>query len=654
MPENMKALPLHLIIKTDKTGWDACNPQFMVYINGKFRQGIDINHTFIEIVDEDHCDVYVYGYTGPNVDRSRFAARLRNLNYETEQLFYDIKVPFEMLDYLNPNSKEYSEILTYLDKATKYLDLYEIGSEEFFESVKIAREFMQNEFYGKYCSTQWGYNPATTVGIGHTHIDCAWLWTLKQTREKVQRSFATVLELMKHYPEYKFMSSQALLYKYLKEEAPELYEQIKQRVKEGRWEVEGAMWVEADCNLSSGESLIRQVMYGKQFFKDEFGVNNRILWLPDVFGYAAALPQILKKSGVDWFVTSKISWNDTNTMPNDTFKWIGIDGTEINTYFLSAQDQKGPEPDRYTTYVGNTGSKMISGTYNRFNNKELTNETLLTFGYGDGGGGPTAEMLEQGRRTAMGIPGAPIFKIDFAGDFLKRLEEKIENNPLLPSWRGELYLEFHRGTYTSVAKNKRNNRKSEFMYQNAELISVIDKAINGTAFPKAELHEGWETILTNQFHDIIPGSSIREVYEQCDIDYAKVFDIGNTVISNAENNIASKLDKNSGYAVFNPHSFETDALVKINGVTAIAKSLPSKGYKLTNSFVTANSVKIDGKTVETDIYTVKFDNCMQITSIYDKLNARDVIKAGAVENEIRFYDHHPDQFEAWEWLEYSL
>ncbi len=654
IPEDMKGKPVQLSVKSDRMGWDADNPQFIAYINGELRQGLDTNHTFVALNAEVHQNVYIYGYTGPRIRSTRFFAAIRNLNYNTEQLYYDIRVPFEMLSYLDPISKEYAEIVTHLDRTVTMLDLYEEGSEEFFASVDRALDYMQNEFYGKYCSTEVRGNVPTTVGIGHTHIDCAWKWTLKQTREKVQRSFGTVLELMDIYPEYKFMSSQALLYKNLKEEAPKLYDEVKERVREGRWEVEGSMWVEPDCNLSSGESLVRQVLYGKKFFKEEFGIDNHILWLPDVFGYSAALPQILRKSGIDWFVTSKIAWNDTNMMPYDTFSWVGIDGTKINTYFLTAQDQSREKPERYTTYVGNTGSRMIAGTWNRYQQKNISNEALLTFGYGDGGGGPTADMLEMGRRTAKGIPGAPIFKIDHASSFLSRLERRIENEPLLPTWKGELYLEFHRGTYTTISKNKKNNRRSEFLFLDCEEMATINKELCSTKYPKSELDEGWELILTNQFHDIIPGSSIREVYEQSDIDYKRVSDIAERIIGGAKKDIASRLDKRGGYAVFNPHSFACNGSVVIDGKTCLVDNIPSKGYKLTNAFVAENSVKIEGRHVETNRFTVLFDEHMQITSIYDKAARREIIREGEAANEIRIYADYPDVYDAWEWQEYSL
>lgn len=635
-----------LLVTTDKTGWDAGNPQFLAYVNGKARQGLDTNHTELRL-DVGENEVFLYAYTGPAIEGATLCLAVAVEDLAVTELYYDIEYPLEMLDYLNPESGEYAEILQYLYRAVSMLDLND--DDAFGASVRAAHEFLKTEFYGNYCFPQ----KATTVCIGHTHIDCAWLWTLRQTREKVQRSFATVLELMKRYPEYRFMSSQPLLYQFLKEEAPDLYREIGERVREGRWEVEGAMWVEADCNLSSGESLVRQVLYGKRFFKDEFGAENRVLWLPDVFGYSAALPQILKKSGVDWFVTSKISWNDVNQMPYDTFLWRGIDGTGINTYFLTAQKDNGQPSVKHTTYVGKTHAQMISGTYKRYRQKNLNNEVLLTFGFGDGGGGPTAEHLELVRRGAHGVPGSPNAKIGFAGDFLKRLEQKIEGNPQLPIWQGELYLEFHRGTYTTQANNKKNNRRGELLYQNAELLATEAQALFGTAFPQNELEKGWKILLTNQFHDIIPGSSIREVYEQSDRDYAEAFSIGNGIVTDAERKIAEAVSQKDGYVVFNPHAFRTEGIVTVDGKTAITPPVAPKGYTVVNKFQAENHIRVSGKTVETDRYQVTFNDQWQIASLYDKENDREVLKAGAVGNELRIYADYPDSYDAWEWQVYS-
>lgn len=637
----------YLKIKTDKECGDSTNPQFLVYCNGEIRQGADVNHTEVRLEEGVTTEVWLYGYTGPQVSSARLFVSTVVRNPVIYALYYDILYPLQMLEYLNPESGEYAEIVQYLYVAVSMLNL--IDADGLTASAKDAHDYMERAFYRDYCRKQ----NATVLCIGHTHIDCAWLWTLRQTREKVQRSFATVLELMKRYPEYRFMSSQPLLYQNLKEEAPDLYEAVRKRVREGRWEPEGAMWVEADCNLTSGESLVRQVLYGKRFFLEEFGVNSHVLWLPDVFGYSAALPQILRKSGVDWFVTSKISWNDTNRMPYDTFLWKGIDGTAIHTYFLTAQNDDGQPSKARTTYVGQTNAQMLSGTYRRYQQKSLSREVLLTFGFGDGGGGPTVEHLELIRRAAHGVPGSPNAEIGFVGAYLDRLKQKIDGNSQLPVWQGELYLEFHRGTYTAQANNKKNNRRGELLYQNAELLATLNYALLGTEFPQDDLQRGWKILLTNQFHDIIPGSSIREVYEQSDIDYAETFSIGNRIVSEARERIAAAVDNASGYVVFNPHSFRTAGLVQINGKTAITPPTAPKGYTVTTQFRMSNHIRITGRTVETDRYTVTFDTAWQICSLYDKANDREVIKPGCTGNELRIYADYPDRYDAWEWQGYS-
>lgn len=639
----------YLHVRTDRTGWDAKNPQFILYLDGRIVQGLDTNHTEVLLEAGHPYDVYLYAYVGYESEHALLFADTRVLNTDVDKLYYDLLFPMQSLEFLDKESREYAMTLYHLDRALSMLSLYDLSSEDFLESVRAAGKYMDEEFYNSYCKTQ----EKTTVCIGHTHIDCAWLWTLRQTREKVQRSFATVLELMRRYPEYKFMSSQALLYKNLKEEAPELYREVKERIREGRWECEGAMWVEADCNLASGESLVRQVMYGKQFFLDEFGVDNRVLWLPDVFGYSAALPQILKKCGVDWFVTSKISWNDVNRMPYDTFLWRGIDGTEIHTHFLTAQYDRGRKSDQGTTYVAHTDAAMISGAWKRYSQKQISDETLLTFGFGDGGGGPTRHHLELARRGAHGLPGLPNVKIDFAGNFLSRLEERMAENRLVPRWQGELYLEYHRGTYTTMANNKKNNRKCEYLYQNAELYGALARALTSFSFPKASLHEGWEKILTNQFHDIIPGSSIGEVYDQSEIDYADIRTRGEAALREAQQAIAKGIAKDEGYVVFNPTSNEGRVQVKRDGRTVYAENVPPKGYTTVQSFVDRNSVRIDGGTVETSLYRVTFDEDWNLLSILDKRSEREILPVGTVGNELRVYADYPDNYDGWEWQAYS-
>ena len=648
IPEQYRGKNVELVILTDayKQSWDAINPQFIVYLNGALVQGLDMNHreVFLDNAEESY-ELYIYAYTGMNGDGwLDFDAKLVVYNEEARKLYYSLKVPFEVTEYLNPGEKTYIDIEKHILNAVNLLDLRVPGSAEFNNSVKSAQKYLDEEFFKK-CTPE----DVNAICIGHTHIDVAWLWTLAQTREKVQRSFSTVLALMKKYPEYKFMSSQAQLYKYLKEECPELYAEVKEMVKAGRWEVEGAMWVEADCNLSSGESLVRQVLYGKNFFKKEFGVDSKVLWLPDVFGYSAALPQILMKSGVDKFVTSKIGWNETNRMPYDTFWWKGIDGTDIFSYFMTAQDKhRGVPTATNCTYNAKLNPNQLQGGYDRYQQKDINNDIMITFGFGDGGGGPVRKDLEYYDVLKKGISGVPKAKMEFAGSMLDRVKKRAEENPKTPTWQGELYLEYHRGTYTSQAKNKRNNRKCEFLYEKAETLAVMDEKLNGAKYPEKALHDGWETILLNQFHDIIPGSSIKEVYEVSSKQYEQLKLAGREVVSKAYSDIAQSIDTDGGVLVFNPNSFKGDGAVKIDGVTYCVHDIPPKGYKVISMPEKKGKVRVCDNGVENDFFRLTVDENGTLSEIYDKRNMRDVLKKNARGNVITAYEDLPRDYDNWE------
>lgn len=647
VPDEYNDGEAELSVASDATvGWADVNPQFIAYVNGTLKQGIDKNHREIFLDGAGEYEIYLYAYTGSIFPQKvDFSATLRLVDKATEKLCYDIRVPFEILEYEDENSRNYFEIKKHLNNAINLIDMREPYSEDYYESVKKATEYLQNEFYGKYCRE----GEIHAVCIGHTHIDVAWEWTLAQTREKTLRSFSTVLALMKKYPEYKFMSSQPQLYKYLSEESPELYEEVKEMVKQGRWEVEGGMWVEADCNLSSGESLVRQFLYGKRFMNKEFGVESKVLWLPDVFGYSAALPQIMQKCGVDKFITSKIGWNESNKMPYDAFMWHGIDGTPIFTYFMTAQDKhRGQEPATNVTYNAKLNANQLRGAYDRFQQKELYDDVLITFGFGDGGGGPTKKDLEMYSRLKNGIPGTSTAVMGYAGDFLEDVKTKTENNPHMPHWNGELYLEFHRGTYTSQAKNKKYNRTSEFMFENAETISLINEYLTGAVYPKEKMQAAWETILLNQFHDIIPGSSIKEVYEVSHAQYEEIQKTGSEIIGNAIQNIAEGVSADSGYVVYNPNSFASSSAVKTDDGYIYAENIPAKGYKVIAPQNTKSKIALTDNTVENKFFKLTLDENGNFSSIFDKRNNREVLKQGAKGNVFTVYEDYPKEYDNWE------
>lgn len=646
IPVEMQGRDVELCLETQLDGWDAVNPQFLVYLDGTPVQGLDTNHreVFIDNAKPSY-ELYVYAYAGRNEQLLSFHAALRVFNSEMRQLYYSLVVPYEVSLNLDPHEKDYVDIRGYLEHAVSRIDLRAPRSAACLASVREAQKYLDMAFYKDACRD----SGVTALCIGHTHIDVAWLWTLAQTREKVLRSFSTVLALMKKYPDYKFMSSQAQLYKYLKEESPQMYAQVKEMVKQGRWEVEGAMWVEADCNLSSGESLVRQILYGKTFFKEEFGVDCKVLWLPDVFGYSAALPQILKKSGVECFVTSKIGWNETNQMPYDLFWWKGLDSTEIFTFFMTAQDKvRGQAPACNVTYNAKLNPSQLQGAYDRLQQKDITDEVLITFGYGDGGGGPTRKDLEYYNVLKKGLTAVPKAEMEFAGSMLARARLRAENNPKTPHWQGELYLEYHRGTYTSQAQNKRMNRKSEFLFEKAETLALLGTILCGAAYPKAQLHDGWETILLNQFHDIIPGSSIHEVYTVSHAQYARIAQDGAHIVDSALQQLCENLKTDGGLLVYNPNSFEACSTVQVGGETVFVEDIPAKGYRVVQPKTPKKTVQATAQMLENAFFRLELDASGALTRIYDKRNNREVLKDGARGNVMTAYTDYPRDYDNWE------
>ena len=638
-------------LKTGLEGqWNAMNPQCLFYVNGQIIQGLDTNHTDVRLEFDKEYDIHIHLHTGMKCEKFLFEASVKVVDNLVEGTYYDLWVPFESMALLDPKSDAYISTKNHLELACNILDLRDVYSDEFYTSLKECRKYLMKEYFEKAC----GKSDAVVTGIGHTHIDVAWQWPLAQTEEKAQHSFSTVLKLIEEYPEYIFMSSQPQLYEYVKMYDPELYERIKKQIKKGRFEPEGAMWLEADCNLSSGESFVRQVMFGKRYFMDEFGVDSKILWLPDVFGYSAALPQILKKSGVDKFVTSKISWNEQNKVPYDTFMWEGLDGTEIFTSFITDQayDRKNPDGNNFTTYVGDITPAQVLGTNYRHQQKQYSNRGIITFGYGDGGGGTTRKMLEYYRRLKFGLPGLPKLVIEPAAEYLNKLEadftQASEKLKKCPKWVGELYLEFHRGTYTSVAKNKKNNRDCEFLMQGAEQLSAMDSVINGGEYPQKTINECWKTILLNQFHDIIPGSSIKQVYDDSDVQYAKVRKDGTEIVDGVMNKIASGVDKNSGIVVYNQNSFEADGYAKLNGKTVYVGKVAPLGWSTVKEVVTTNNISISDSRIENSAYIIDFDKNYNITSIYDKRYDKQVVKEGCLANRIEVFEDLPYQYDNWE------
>ncbi len=688
IPESFSGKPVMFELRTGREHeWDRINPQFKFYIDGKLIQGLDINHREVLLTDCARAGevflITLHAHSGMDDILVDLFTRICVVEPVVEEIYYNLKVPMEVIEFLPPEDKRRMDMIHILNEAINILDLRKVYSTAFFESVQKANTWIDQKLFQ---SDLW-HEDVIVHCIGHTHIDVAWRWTTDQTRDKVVRSFATAIELMKQYPEYIFLSSQPQLYQFVKEEEPALYEAIKQKVEEGRWEIEGGMWVEPDCNLISGESMVRQILFGTRFFEKEFGVKNKILWLPDVFGYSAAMPQILKKSGIDYFVTSKLSWNEYNKIPYDTFMWKGLDGTEILTHFITSREYEPVVNGFYTVYGGMLTPSQVAGGWQRYQQKDLNHEVLHPYGYGDGGGGPTKEMLENARRLAKGIPGAPKVKMGKALDFFKKLEADVADHPRLPKWVGELYFEYHRGTYTSMAKNKKYNRQSEFLYQDIEWLSSLGQVIDSDfTYPQQQINEGWEHILLNQFHDILPGCSIAEVYETSHQQYENLIKKGRNMCKTAMEHIASKIAvKETSVVVFNSLGFERSELVEIDLPSGFeqsmiydetgkamkiqklqtkkdlkqksifwAENIPAKGYKtftIRNTMQHAESIpssKEEARHISTSFFDMRVDEQGYISSLYDKVQQREVLQADQKGNVLLAFEDKPILFDAWD------
>ena len=677
IPEKWNGKHVVFFIQTPGDILWKVSAEYTVYVDGKLMGGLDVFHHEITLsknaVAGQSYDIAFMGFSGYNERRPVIDCQIMVVEDFIWDYYHDLKVAFEatihMPDVESPQNKKLMDVV---NESINAIDFRKLGSDAYYDSIRKADEILKKGIYSLHSN-----NDIMISAIGHSHIDVAWLWRLMQTQEKAARSLATVDMLMDEYPDYKFIQSQPQLYDYVKKLYPDLYERLKKRVAEGRLQPEGGMWVEADCNLISGESMIRQFLVGKKFFRDEFGLDNKILWLPDVFGYSAAMPQILKGCGIDYFMTIKISWNQFNRLPMDTFYLQGIDGTKVLTHFMTTPTT-GSDGHRRAlpyqkTYNGVLCAETVAHSWDTYQQKSCNNDLLMAFGYGDGGGGPTREMLEAGKRLK-DFPGMPKVKIEPPTEFFKRLEKNVKGTEI-PTWVGELYLEFHRGTYTSIARNKKYNRKSEFLYQDIEAVSSMAELMTGMQYPLATLKDNWKIILLNQFHDIIPGSSIGPVYEDSKVQYEKILKEGHELEDQAMRTIADGAEgEGAAVTVFNMNSVYTDGLVALDipeeytavsdgkvshpvQRTADGKALsyvtgiPQFGYrklKLTSSGTAKSSIKVSTDKMENKFFRIRFDEKAQITSIYDKIAKREVLPAGAKANVLQSFEDKPMNYNAWD------
>jgi alpha-mannosidase len=455
------------------------------------------------------------------------------------------------------------------------------------------------------------------TAVGHAHIDTAWEWPIRESKRKVTRSWSTQLALMDEYPDYVFAASQPAQYEWMKELHSDLYRRIKEKIVAGQWEPIGAMWVEADCNLPSGESLVRQLLHGKRFFMREFGHETKVLWLPDVFGYPGNLPQLMAEAGCDFFLTQKLSWNDTNKPEHHTFIWEGIDGTRIFTHFPPAD-----------TYNGSFSAEEVERSVRTFKDGDRSNRSLYLFGWGDGGGGPQPEMIESAHRLQVEMGRAAVF-----------FEAASAEAHDLTTWVGELYFELHRGTYTSQSRTKLLNRSAEQALREAEMWSVA-----AGEYPAARLDLAWKKLMLNQFHDILPGSSIDWVYEESNRDLLQVANTAGEITARATRTLAGSGDQ---ICVFNVNSHRRLEVVDMGDRLRVVEA-PACGWAVqSDAHVTRDQlVQVSDAAMENNLLRAEWDERGLLTSIWDKEAEREVLNGPG--NLLQLHDDHPARWDAWD------
>ena len=547
-------------------------------------------------------------------------------NDEVRALYYDFEVLLDFLKVLPEDTPRYQQILTGLHNVMKMLYGGVVGA------VVDARAIL-----APLLAKQGGDPSLSISAVGHAHMDLAWLWPIRETIRKGARTFSTMLELMDRYPDYIFGASQPQYFLWMKDHYPRLYAQLKEKVQEGRLEPQGAMWVEADTNVSGGEALVRQVLQGKRFFRQEFGVDINYLWLPDVFGYNAALPQILSGSDVPYFSTQKLSWSLINNFPYQSFHWQGIDGSSVLTHML-------PEE----TYNGPASPRAVRKMERNYKEKDVSSHSLMAFGIGDGGGGPGAEHLERLDRIK-NLEGLSPVTQESVADFFEKWQQESER---FPTWVGELYLERHQGTMTTQARNKRYNRKMELGLRELEWTAVLAGMLSDAVYPSDKLETIWREVLLYQFHDILPGSSIKRVYDESVPRYqAMLAEVTEHVVQN-DAELAQQIDTagmESPVLVQNSLSWERTEWVCMDEQWHHV-TVPSMGYMVLDTARADDTdlsptLSATTTSLENDVLRVEFGEDGSIVSVTDKRVGREAIGDGQAANRLAVYR---DLGDAWD------
>jgi len=643
------------------------------FLDGPPLQGLDANHREIRLLEKaqggETFDLLVESVPQSDVVRFRGQRQLERAELgalvpQVWNLYHDLVVLTDLARQLPPDSTRRDRLLYLVNRALDRFDYDGSTPAELEAAAKACREILRPLFECHAAASAQNF-----ACVGHAHIDVLWLWPWRETVRKCSRTFSTVVKLMGEYPEYIFAQSQPQLYEMTRKHYPALLEKIRRQVAAGRWKPAGAMWVEPDCNLTSGESLVRQILLGKEFFRREFEIEVSEAWLPDSFGFSAALPQILKQSGIDYFLTQKLNWGAPVEFPYDSFWWEGIDGSRVLGHM--------PPTDNYNCRVN--AEELVRGE-RCYVEKDRASTQLYIYGYGDGGGGPTRAMLEFLRRAG-DLEGLPRCRPTSPRDFFERL---VAESSDFPVWVGELYYPYHRGTYTTQARTKMNNRHAEILFHNAEAWSAIATAGCGLTYPAEALREAWRTVCLCQFHDVLPGSSVAEVYRETEEFHTQAREKATTALAGALDCLAGRVQTGTRpgrpLVVFNSLGWERSGPVEIgeSAVTRLrvvdadghpmrvqhtpegwlfwAEGVPAYGYKTfwydegtgVVTLAPEDEPSASPRSLENRFYRIELDEAGELRRLFDKRTGRNVLADGETGNQLRLFEDIPHNWDAWE------
>ena len=622
--------------------------------DGKVLQGItqvlskgDLFHSSIgkQIVDIADCaeggeqiELYVDAGFNGKLRFENMAAHLRRYDIatvddEANGYYYDYIEAYFLMCKLLGDAEELKERKP--EKAEKYTaraKALDEGMKAAWAAYREGGAAKAREVLAPVLFAPIDYPAVTHYAVGHAHIDLAWLWPIRETRRKVGRTFANQLRNIKRYDKYIFAQSQPQMFVWLKEDYPELFEEVKKQVEAGRIELQGGMWVESDCNLPQGESWIRQFLYGKRYFKEEFGKDMKMCWLPDCFGFPATLPQVIKGCGMDYFMTIKIMSNTVNEFPHSTFKWKGLDGSEVLAHMEPAGD-----------YNSGASPLAIFKSNKRNKEKETVPQCLLLYGDGDGGGGPGEGHLEYVSRMEKGVNGLVPVKFSSAIDFFEDLEQY---NDVIPEYDGELYYERHQGTYTSQAANKLWNRRMENMLHLVELLGAEGK-LRGISYDRELVEKIWKEVLLYQFHDILPGSSIKRVYDESKERYKELYKQVQAVAAKLIDDMSK--GESEEYTAINPVDFARKEYIRVEDkwyTVDLAPMGAGKVVPVENADV--SSLTFGENSISNGLITVTFGKNGEIISLVDVKNNKELVAEGQYLNKLTVYEDPFMYYNAWD------